>query len=127
VGTILLTGFEPFDGDAANPSQEVAAALAGHRAGAHVVRSAVLPVEHGAARAVVGEALLDDTLVAVLHLGLAGGRARLALEQVAVNALDYSIPDAAGARIQGEPCVPGGPAAYFSTLPSRAMLAALTA
>jgi pyroglutamyl-peptidase len=127
MGTILVTGFEPFGGDLANPSQQIAAAVERRQVGAHRVRSAVLPVEHAAARAVVSSALLDPELVAVLHLGLAGGRARIALEQVAVNVLDYSIPDAKGARIQGAPCVAGGPPAYFSTLPSRAILTALTA
>jgi pyroglutamyl-peptidase len=66
-------------------------------------------------------------ITAVVHLGLAGGRARIALEQVAVNAMDYSIPDNRGARPTGEPCVAGGPAAYFATLPLGPILAALTA
>ena len=58
-------------------------------------------------------------------LGLAGGRARIALEHVAVNVMDYSIPDARGELVRGEPCLPGGPAAYLATLPLRAILAAL--
>ena len=39
--------------------------------------------------------------------------------------MDYELPDNAGYRASGEPCVPGGPAAYFSTLPLAAMLKAL--
>jgi pyroglutamyl-peptidase len=62
-----------------------------------------------------------------VHLGLAGGRARLALERVAVNVMDFEIADNAGYRATGEPCVAGGPAAYFSTLPLEAMLEALGA
>jgi pyroglutamyl-peptidase len=41
---ILVTGFEPFAGYAANPSAEVAKALDGRVVGPAVVRSAVLPV-----------------------------------------------------------------------------------
>jgi pyroglutamyl-peptidase len=123
--TILVTGFEPFGGDAINPSQELAKALDGTGAGDCAIRGVVLPVEHRAAREAMAAALADPALVAILHLGLAGGRARLALEQVAVNAMDYPLPDNAGARITGEPCVPGGPAAYFATLPLRAMHEAL--
>lgn len=41
--------------------------------------------------------------------------------------MDYTEPDNAGYRAQGEPCVPGGPAAYLATLPLQAILAALTA
>ena len=65
--------------------------------------------------------------IAVIHLGLADGRSRLALERVALNVMDYRIPDNAGYRAEGEPCVPEGPAAYFATLPLPEILAALTA
>ena len=46
---ILLTGFEPFGGHGANPSEDVAKALDGRTVGALVVRSALLPVDHAAA------------------------------------------------------------------------------
>jgi pyroglutamyl-peptidase len=127
VRTILVTGFEPYGGDAANPSQELAKAVDGRVIGGAAVRGLVLPVEHGPARAMVSAALADPEIATVVHLGLAGGRARVALERVAVNAMDYSIPDNAGVRLTGEPCVPGGPAAYFSTLPLQAILSGLTA
>jgi pyroglutamyl-peptidase len=124
---ILLTGFEPFAGDTVNPSGEVAKRLDGTVIGDCVVRSVILPVQHEAARAVVAPVLEAPGLVAVVHLGLAGGRARISLERVAVNVMDYSRPDAHGQVLCDVPCVEGGPAAYFSTLPLREILAALTA
>jgi pyroglutamyl-peptidase len=124
---VLLTGFQPFGGDTVNPSGDIAKAMDGRRFEGLATRGIVLPVEHVAARQVVAAALDEPGLAAVLHLGLAGGRARIALEQVGVNAMDYPLPDAAGRVVTGEPCVPGGPAAYFATLPGRAILAALTA
>jgi pyroglutamyl-peptidase len=124
---LLLTGFEPFDGDSVNPSGEVAKRLDGRVIGDTPVRSAILPVQHEAARAVVDPLLEAPGLGAVVHLGLAGGRARISLERVAVNVMDYSRPDAHGQVLSGVPCVEGGPAAYFSTLPLREMLTALTA
>jgi pyroglutamyl-peptidase len=124
---ILLTGFEPFDGDTDNPSGEVAKQLDGKVIGDCVVRSVILPVQHEAARAMVAPLLEAPGLVAVVHLGLAGGRARISLERVAVNVMDYSRPDAHGQVLRDVACVEGGPAAYFSTLPLREMLAALTA
>ncbi len=124
---ILLTGFEPFGTYTSNPSGEVAKALDGRAVGAEAVKSAVLPVHHAdAAREV--ERLVDETAPrAIVHLGLAGGRARIALERVAVNVMDFEIADNAGYRATGEACVAGGPAAYFSTLPLSAMLEALVA
>lgn len=124
---ILLTGFEPFDGDTVNPSGEVAKQLDGKAIGDCVVRSVILPVQHEAARAVVAPLLEAPGLTSVVHLGLAGGRARVSLERVAVNVMDYSRPDAHGQVLRDVACVEGGPAAYFSTLPLRKMLAALTA
>jgi len=124
---ILLTGFEPFGMFATNPSGEVAKALDGRAFGAEVVRGVVLPVHHAeAARAV--ERLVDETGPrAIVHVGLAGARARVALERVAVNVMDFEIADNVGYRAAGEPCVPGGPAAYFSTLPLGEMLRELIA
>ena len=124
---ILLTGFEPFDGDTINPSGEVAKQLDGKVIGDCMVRSVILPVQHEAARAVVAPLLEAPGLTSVVHLGLAGGRARVSLERVAVNVMDYSRPDAHGQVLRDVACVEGGSAAYFSTLPLREMLAALTA
>lgn len=124
---ILLTGFEPFDGDTVNPSGEVAKRLDGRVIGACAVRSVILPVQHEAARAVVAPLLAAPGLVAVVHLGLAGGRARISLERVAVNVMDYSRPDAHGQVLRDVACAAAGPPAYFSTLPVRDMLAALSA
>jgi pyroglutamyl-peptidase len=124
---VLVTGFEAFGGHAANPSLEVAKALDGRAVGEAVVRSAVLPVHHAEAAPQVSRLLDETDPLAVVHLGLAGGRARIALERVAVNVMDYDTPDNAGYRARGEPCVAGGPAAYFATLPVAAIVAALVA
>jgi pyroglutamyl-peptidase len=123
---ILLTGFEPFGPHAANPSQELAKLLDGRRIGRCAVVGAVLPVHHAEASRHVTALLGELQPAAVVHLGLAEGRARLALERVALNVMDYRIPDNAGYQAEGEPCVADGPAAYFATLPLPEMLAALT-
>ncbi len=123
--TVLVTGFEPFAGASVNPSAEVAKALDGRRVGVWQVRAAILPVHHLSAAAAAG-ALLDDLdPVAVVHLGLAAERAQIALERVAINVMDYAIPDNEGFQAVDQACVAGGPAAYFSTLPLRAILDAL--
>ena len=123
---ILVTGFLPFAGDIANPSQELAKTADGRVVGGCAVRGLILPVQHEAARDALAPALGADGLAAVVHLGLASGRARVSLERVAVNVMDYRIPDAHGDVLQDAPCVPGGPAAHWSTLPLRAILSELT-
>ncbi len=122
---ILLTGFEPFTPYKVNPTEELARGFDGYRVAGAVVHAAVLPVHHADAAARV-RTLLDtvrpDT---VLELGLAGSRARIAIERVAVNVMDYPVPDNAGCEMRDEPCVASGPVAYSTTLPSRAIVARL--
>ena len=60
----------------------------------------------------------------VLGLGLAGLRTQVAVERVGINCLDFPFPDNDGVLVEGEEIVPGGPAAYFATLPVRAIAAA---
>jgi pyroglutamyl-peptidase len=124
---ILVTGFEPFGTHKVNPSEELARELDGRRFGAHDVRGVVLPVHHREAAVAVATLLATLDPDAIVHIGLAEGRARLALERVAVNVMDYAIADNAGYRAVDEACVADGPAAYLATLPLRDILAALTA
>ncbi len=117
---ILITGFEPFGGDAVNPSWEAVQALP-EQIGSHQVCKLRLPVVFGqAAEMAIAEAkrLQAD---AVLAIGLAGGRRAVTPEVVAINLRDAGIPDNAGQQPHDEPIAPGAPAAYFSTLPVRAM------
>ena len=123
---ILVTGFEPFGSFTMNPSQDLAKALDGRRIGNCAIAGAVLPVHHLEASQHVSVLLQEMAPVAVVHLGLAEGRARLALERAALNVMDYRIADNVGYRAEDEPCAPEGPAAYFTSLPLPEILAALT-
>lgn len=124
---ILLTGFEPFGGDAANPSIE-AARLAGDllRGEGQDVDVVQLPCVFGTAGEQLRQAIRRSQPELVLCTGLAGGRAGLSLERVAINLDDARIPDNAGAQPIDEEVVAGAPAAFFSTLPIKAALHALT-
>jgi pyroglutamyl-peptidase len=124
---ILVTGFEPFGTHTMNPSQDLAKALDGRRAGRFSVAGVILPVHHAETSQRVAMLIEELAPVAVVHLGLAESRARFAVERGALNVMDYRIPDNAGYRAEGEPCAPDGPAAYFSTLPVSEIVSALTA
>jgi pyroglutamyl-peptidase len=123
--TILLTGFEPFGGESVNPSWQVAQALDGAAIEGATVQALQLPCVFGAAREVLDAALSRPRPVLVLALGQAGGRDGFTVERVAINVDDGRIADNAGQRPIDTPVVPGGPAAYFATLPIKAMVAAL--
>ena len=121
---LLLTAFEPFGGADMNPAQE-AVRLVPERIGDTTIVKMDLPVVFGQAIDAVAAAVEREKPDAVLCIGQAGGRAALTPERVAINVDDASIPDNAGAQPIDRPIVPGGPAAYFSTLPVKAMVAAI--
>ena len=123
--TVLLTGFEPFGGETTNPSWRVAQALHGEMiAGAQVV-AVQLPCAFGVALALLQRALEQHRPQLVMALGQAAGRCELTPERVAINVDDARMADNIGARPVDTAVVPGGPAAYFSSLPIKAIVAAL--
>ena len=119
---LLLTGFEPFDGADINPSWRVAQALLGQRVEGVQVQSVQLPCVFGQALRELQIALTRYRPQLVLALGLAGGRAELSVERVAINVDDARIADNKGAQPIDVAVVGGAPAAYFSTLPIKAMV-----
>jgi pyroglutamyl-peptidase len=63
----------------------------------------------------------------VICVGQAGGRAAITPERVAINVDDARIADNAGGQPVDRAIVRGGPAAYISTLPVKAIVVALRA
>ncbi|MZD08502.1 pyroglutamyl-peptidase I [Streptomyces sp. SID5785] len=122
---ILLTGFEPFGGASVNPSWQAASLVAAAPPEGLDVTAVELPCVFGAALDALRDALGTVRPEVVVCLGQAGGRPGVTVERVAINVDDARIPDNAGARPIDEPVVPGGPAAYFSSLPVKACVAAL--
>jgi pyroglutamyl-peptidase len=120
---VLLTGFEPFGGETANPAAETANALHGRLLHpGFLVQSAILPVTwDGAFKTLVraaGAIAASRPLGAVIMLGQAAGYPAIGLERVAVNTANGK--DSSGSERENTPIVAlpdGGPPAYFSTLP----------
>ncbi len=125
--TILLTGFEPFGGEAINPSWEVAASLQGELIAGARVEALMLPCVFGESLQVLEAALKALKPGLVLALGQASGRTALSLERVGINLIDARIPDNAGRQPIDEPVIAGAPAAHLTSLPVKAMVAGLRA
>lgn len=122
---VLLTGFAPFGGESSNPSWEAAQSLEGEIIAGHRVVARCLPVEFGTSLLALRQSIVELAPSLVICVGQAGGRAQVSLERVAINVDDARIPDNAGAQPVDEPIALDGPAAYFTALPVKAMLAAL--
>ena len=124
---ILVTGFEPFGGQSINPSWEVARALHGLVLEGAQVTAVQLPCVFAQALPALQQALAQHRPDIVLALGQAEGRCDFSVERVAINVMDARIPDNAGAQPIDVPVIAGGPAAYFSTLPIKTLVAGLKA
>lgn len=124
---VLVLGFEPFGGETINPSAEIARRLDGRSIGEHRVVSEVLPVNFTDAPKRLAECLDQHRPELVIALGQAGGRKEISFERVAINLIDARIADNAGLQPIDAEILRGGPGAYFSTLPVKAMHAQLQA
>lgn len=116
---ILLTGFEPFDGAARNPSADAVEAVTAGYDGPHTLVAANLPVAFERSAVLLRQLIGQHEPDVIVATGLAGGSERLAVERIGVNLMDARIPDNDGAQPVDLPSERGGPAARFSTLPSR--------
>lgn len=122
---ILLTGFTPFGDETINPSWEAVRQLHDRDIAGHCVVARLLPTVFEASQRELEQAVHEIQPTILLGVGQAGGRSRLSIERVAINVQDARLPDNEGAQPIDEPVMVDGPAAYFSTLPIKAMLGAL--
>ena len=125
IKTVLLTGFEPFNCATINPAWEAVRALDGWE-GEH------FRVEVRQLRCVFGQAIEDIVAMidelhpdVVIAVGQAGGRPEISVERVAINVDDAAILDNDGQQPVDTAIATDGPAAYFSTLPIKAIVRAL--
>lgn len=121
---ILVTGFDPFGGEEVNPALEAVKLLPKEIHGAEVYWAEIPTVFYQSAEVLEAEIVRYQPDV-VLCIGQAGGRASLTPERVAINQDDARIPDNQGNQPIDTPIRLDGQAAYFSTLPIKAMVQAI--
>jgi pyroglutamyl-peptidase len=125
---ILLSGFGDWAGSSANPAKAVADALSGEVIGGVRVVSVIAPTLFDEMIKTVTDAIDRDSPEIVVMMGEFNGRSMITVERLAQNFVDatrYDMGDLSEARPQGVPVVSGGPAAYYATLPLRAMVKAM--
>ena len=121
---ILITGFEPFGGEEINPAYEAVKRLPDEIEGVQICK-AEIPTAFLRSGERLAELIEEHQPETVLCIGQAGGRAAMTVERVAINLMEASIPDNAGNQPQDEPVRAEAPAAYFATIPVKAIVAAM--
>lgn len=118
---ILVTGFDPFGGESVNPAYEAVKLLPDVIGGAEIFKLEI-PTVFSLSGQAVEEGIRKYQPDVVICVGQAGGRASISVEKVAINFVDARIPDNNGEQPLDEPLQADGPAAYFATLPVKAMV-----
>ncbi len=118
---ILVTGFDPFGGEKMNPAIEAVKKLPDSIEGAEIHKLEIPTVFHKSAEK-VAEKVREIKPDAVLNIGQAGGRFDLTIERVAINMDDARIEDNEGNQPIDVAIQEDGEAAYFSTLPIKAIV-----
>ena len=121
---LLITGFDPFGGETVNPSWEAVRLLPEEIGACRLTRLQIPTVFGRAAETVLAaaEKLQPDV---ILCIGQAGGRSGVTPEVVGINLREARLPDNAGNQPADVSVVENGPAAYFATVPVRAMVKAV--
>ncbi len=124
--TVLVTGFEPFGGERVNPSALAAQALHEREVAKRRVIGVVLPCVFGESLAMLRREIQRLRPELIICTGQDGGRAEIAIESISMNIMDANIPDNDGNQPIARPVVRTGPAAYWTTLPVKAIAGALS-
>ncbi|MFC4809417.1 pyroglutamyl-peptidase I [Paenibacillus sp. GCM10023250] len=122
---VLLTGFDPFGGETTNPAWEAVSRLRGKRYDGFEVEVRQVPTVFRTSLLALRQAMLEVRPDVVIGVGQAGGRSDIAVERVAINLDDARIPDNGGEQPLDQPIAEDGPAAYWSTLPVKAIAAGI--
>jgi len=121
---ILVTGFDPFDGDSINPALELIKQLPEEIDGCEIITLEVPTVFHKSIQ-VIKQAIDTHHPDAVLSVGQAGGRVDMTVERIGINCDDARIPDNEGNSPVDEKVFEDGDDAYLLTLPVKAMVKAI--
>ena len=119
---VLLTGFEPFGKATLNPSGEIVKQISGDN-----IIAAILPVAYAQSAEALIALVEKHKPDVVVSLGQAEGRTHITPERIAINLDDARLADNEGVMRNDLPILVGGPVAYESTLPIKAIVEAIKA
>jgi pyroglutamyl-peptidase len=123
--TILVTGFEPFGGEAVNASWEAARKLDGWRLGEFAAVARLLPCAYDASVKELIQAIETLKPEAILMTGQAAQRAVVCVERFARNLDDAAAPDNLGHLRKAVAIAEGAPERLEAAAPVKAIAGAI--
>lgn len=118
---ILFTGFTPFGGENVNPAWKAVANLPRIYDDIELF-TLEIPTEFKKGFEAIQAFIKETPVDVVICVGQAGGRAKIAVEKVALNYMDGNIPDNGGYMPRNTPIAEDGWDGLFSTIPVEAIV-----
>ncbi len=119
---VLVAGYGSWAMTSANPAALTLEHLAGETWPNCEFIALEVPVKTHGLLPLIEETLQRHSPDIWLGLGVYPKTMTVRMEAVGVNCRDFVVPDNEGVQLEGVPILDVGPAAYFSTLPSRAIV-----
>ncbi len=127
LSVMLVTGFDPFGGEAINPSWEVVQRLP-DVIGKFTLVKAQLPTSFKRGPKLLLSLAKKHQPSVIVSLGQAGGRAAITPERIAINVMDTrGFPDNDGYAPEDKPVSRSSADAQLASLPIKAMMSAVHA
>lgn len=123
---VLITGFDPFDGETINPAWEAVKQIDETMEGISIVKLQIPTAFKKAGQRVI-EKIEEENPDVVICVGQAGGNYQIDVERVAINIADARIADNDGYQPMDEAIQTEGENAYFSSFPVRKIVEAIKA
>ena len=123
---VLVAAFDPYGGQSINAAAEAVRLLPERVLNAELVRVEI-PTVFAKSLEVLYASMDREQPEIILGVGQAGRRTGISVERVAINVDDARIEDNEGNQPEDKPIFKDGPAAYFSGLPIKDMVAEITA
>lgn len=118
---ILITAFDPFGGLDTNSSMMTLEKIKDNVEESEIIKL-VIPTVYEKSAAIVEEKAKLVGADCILCLGQAGGRRNVSVEVIAINYALSELGDNQGTVYKGEKLTTDGEAAYFATVPVKAMV-----
>lgn len=118
---VLITGFDPFNGESINPAFEAIKLLPNIISNANIIKLEIPTVFEKSVEN-VKKAIEKHNPDIIISVGQAGGRSSITIERIAINIDDTKIKDNEGNMPIDKKIKEDGENAYFSNLPIKLMV-----
>jgi len=110
-GNVVVLGFDVFGEEISNPASRIAESFNGLVIDSYLIHGLTVPVSYSSVKRGIKLVFELYNPTMVIALGLSASKPLPALERIALNYVDSSLPDIDGVIFSGKHIIPNGPLA----------------